>query len=357
MANIYHKQYLVGQGGLHLGIIDDYTYIYDCGGYGKNVDWEQIFLEIKLKISKCRELYIFISHWHEDHSKKLSEMLDVIAPIGFPIFIYTTSTNQKNTIEANLEKIMYICEDMQKHGNNISRKYASFVINDIPQKWKNVTIEKDFINLPKELDNIILKPYITHLEPKEYEVFLNCIKDEAKNNDRHKKLNIESIILNLRSNINNKEFWIICSNAYTTYTKQILHKSKKEVNHQIMLCLYCGQTICNNKLYENWLHTGDALMKNTKELDGFINYYGSLLENITNFQIPHHGSRANHDNKFSRYFHCCYREFFITAQENPSKSTREVKPHLDDIIVCRWKPIAKISEKMKSYIFFNITGV
>ena len=47
MSNTQHIQYPVGQGGLHLGIIGEYAYIYDCGGCGgiSKSQWKNIFAE------------------------------------------------------------------------------------------------------------------------------------------------------------------------------------------------------------------------------------------------------------------------------------------------------------------------
>lgn len=345
MANIYHKQYLVGQGGLHLGIIDDYAYIYDCGGYGRDVDTKQIFSEIKLKISTCKKLYIFISHWHEDHCNYLQKLLDEISQYVSKISVYSPTMNNletpdKNTI--NLEKIMFVCEQMIDHKNQYDADFTNLVVNGYVPERENVTYENDFSNLPAELpDNQIWKPYITHID----------IADSKKFNEKLYEILPKDLyygVNHLEKMVRDKDFWKNCLIAY----KQTFHfQNVKNVNHKNMLCLYCGQTICSNEFYENWLHTGDALMRSKKQIIGFMINYGCLLEYVTHFQIPHHGSRANHDHKFSRYFHRCYREFFITAQENPSKASKEVKPYLDDIVVCRWKPIAKISEKLKSYIF------
>ena len=76
MVSVKHIQYPVGQGGLHLGIIKNYAYIYDCGGYRKCVDWDNIFDDVvkKLKIANCQNLDIFISHWHQDHCNKLEKL-------------------------------------------------------------------------------------------------------------------------------------------------------------------------------------------------------------------------------------------------------------------------------------------
>lgn len=59
MGKIQHIQYPVGQGGLHLGIIGDYAYIYDCGGYGDNVDWNGIFQHILEELRGCQN-WIFL---------------------------------------------------------------------------------------------------------------------------------------------------------------------------------------------------------------------------------------------------------------------------------------------------------
>ena len=57
MSNTQHIQYPVGQGGLHLGIIGEYAYIYDCGGCGgiSKSQWKNIFADIEFN-EKCTVL-------------------------------------------------------------------------------------------------------------------------------------------------------------------------------------------------------------------------------------------------------------------------------------------------------------
>ena len=83
MIACYRKQYAVGQGGLHFGMIsypynDDYNnfaYIYDCGCSSglsiikKKID--DIVNQLK-KQENLTYLYIFISHVHTDHINGLS---------------------------------------------------------------------------------------------------------------------------------------------------------------------------------------------------------------------------------------------------------------------------------------------
>ena len=80
MANIYHIQYPVGQGGLHLGIIDDYAYIYDCGGYGNKVNWSEIFNDISDKLTSLNitDLNIYISHLHKDYYNQVINLVKFI---------------------------------------------------------------------------------------------------------------------------------------------------------------------------------------------------------------------------------------------------------------------------------------
>lgn len=53
MSYCSHIQYPVGQGGLHLGIVGDAAYIYDCGYYrGSKVDWNEVKQDVIAQIQK-----------------------------------------------------------------------------------------------------------------------------------------------------------------------------------------------------------------------------------------------------------------------------------------------------------------
>lgn len=343
MFNIHHIQYPVGQGGLHLGIIGEYAYIYDCGGYVNTVNWNKILYDIKLKTSNCHDLHIFISHWHQDHYNHLAELLDIIASDKLRIHIYDTFTDivTKDNCNKNLEKIMYICEYMLNNENESFYEYANIIINHIFADkeilHKNVTYEEDFKALDRYLsDDIILKPYITHVVEKDSDKFKQALKN----------VGIFDKIENLENLIQDTAFWNSCVRAYKETFK---HQNKAYVNHQVMLCLYSGHknmVCCRDRM--SWLHTGDARLKSKNNLENLISEFKFLLSNVYFAQIPHHCSKYNYDDKFICIFkRCC--NFYYTTQKNDNKCKKIVVPYFYNFLQLLRK-IFPVSDKELSKI-------
>ena len=89
-----------------------------------------------------------------------------------------------------------------------------------------------------------------------------------------------------------------------------------------------------------------ALMKTNIQIKGFLSYFGKLIDFVNCFQIPHHGSKYNQDWRFSIFCTSCYRKFYLTVQDNPSKNQRKyVTPDISDIKKLRCQKIDKYSEK------------
>ncbi len=328
MVNVYHHQYPVGQGGLHLGIVGDYAYIYDCGG-DSNADWNAHLKDINNKIKHCKELHIFISHLHEDHYNKLSKLLNDIESTPKKIFLPYISV---------IEKIIFICDyiiqkelsgDINREEEQELQQYIRDVKND-ENRYETIRHEKEF---EKNVDDIILKSYVTNILPNDERRFSKYLQMEG--------VDVDDLVNQIKTY--NKDFW---KKAVTAYRKTF-HSAR--VSHKIMLNLYCGMnevSIRYDDAIENWLHTGDALMKTNKQIEGFKQNFGNLLNNVNQFQIPHHGSEHNHDWRFSVFCTHCWRKFYLTAQDNPPSNSRKfVTPKIDDITLCRCQSIQKISEK------------
>lgn len=330
MVNVHHIQYPVGQGGLHLGIIGSYAYIYDCGG-DRSADWDTYFNDIEKKVSECKELYIFISHLHEDHYNHLSTLLSYIDNSKITVKFYLPYTSSP-------EKIIFVCDHIIQKGleNNPDRddtklqKYIRDVMNNI-NGYNTIQRGKEVVFT---LENIIIKPYVTNISDNDIRRFLSNLKTVDTNIDIDDLANQINII---------KDFWKKAVAAY----KKTFHTTR--ISHKNMLSLYCGLTKISSgydNTIENWLHTGDALMKTNIQIKGFLSYFGKLIDFVNCFQIPHHGSKYNQDWRFSIFCTSCYRKFYLTVQDNPSKNQRKyVTPDISDIKKLRCQKIDKYSEK------------
>ena len=345
MGKTQHIQYPVGQGGLHLGIIGDYAYIYDCGGYGDNVDWDRIFQHIQAKLRGCQKLDIFISHLHDDHCNQLKNLCSYLTKNAYPhgITIYMPPLT-------DILKIILLCEYYSnKEDTNTNTDeddnwdYVSFILTQKIKELENsdninIKYNRDFYfpkhikytetYLPEDIKNTetILFAYTTKLS-EEAKILVKEFKKRLKD----KKLKGKNISIKEGSKPEtwkNDEFITKAKEAF----KETFHTQK--ITNDIMLCLYCGSRythhLIEKKNHNNWLHTGDANLKDENRLRAFIKKFDALLYNVNYAQIPHHGSKNNHDSAFSSLFNpTC--EFFYTAKDKISNSKRFVKPSVEDI--------------------------
>lgn len=272
MNRVKHIQYPVGQGGLHLGIVGDIAYIYDCGGFGRNVDWDNIFDDIVVQLSQnhCTGIHIFISHWHYDHMNKLDALCDCLKQTKICHYVHTVPIN-------NFQKIAYLCEF-----NGSNEEYNKYY-DDIVKT-----------NMDTSLDNIpeFLHVYQQHPSKKILEKLDFQLSQECQKLYHHSNL---QRLLNDMHNIN------IQQQVKSVY--KIIKHINRYTNHKYMLCLYC-YTPWNE--CSNWLHTGDATMASDNYRQKMSKYYSSIglsLKNANIIQIPHHASRYNHNNKFLDIFH------------------------------------------------------
>ena len=317
MSNTQHIQYPVGQGGLHLGIIGEYAYIYDCGGCGgiSKSQWKNIFADICNKLSGCNVLDIFISHFHCDHYNKLSELLKNISSLRLKITIYLPDMD-------NISKILTICDFLSRH--RMSYKNRKQFITDVVNNLNNYHDDRyptKYLKPGKEYTekygDIILKSYTTNISQDDIEKFkINAREDNLNLDDKTNQIQNQSL-----------EFW---KKARRVFKKTF---GKNYNPNQVMICLYCGVTQKSCQKYitcTSWLHTGDANMKSLADMVGFSKHFRCLLSNTDFIQIPHHGSANNHDEDFSLFFGVCHPcIFYYTC----TQSRTNVKTKINDIIL------------------------
>ena len=328
MNRIQHIQYPVGQGGLHLGIVGDVAYIYDCGGKPPKNYWKSIFCEVQTLLSSCKSLHIFISHLHADHCNKLFEFLNLSA--------VQKITDKQIYMPAMCleEQIMLLTE---YDGDDYERYYNLVVSPE--NALDNVKINQIAKGQEKEirLDNYILYPYVTKLMMGSIQKF----RKELAN----KNLCADTLITDLSQDGNLlKQVKQIFINTFSQ------NGSTKYITNRCMLCLYAGSSaithtqdywhdikwtnynnVCRNCYLEHllieesykcpcdvaWLHTGDIDLSTDTNLDALVKHYGLLLYNVRVAQIPHHGSANNHNCNFSKAFQCDGKKtlFFYTYHE------------------------------------------
>ena len=329
MVDMHHIQYPVGQGGLHLGIIDDYAYIYDCGGYGANVNWIDIFQDIENHLSQnnVKTLDIFISHLHRNHYDKTEDLISVIYNKVREINIYIPPMS-------DIEKIMLICEyhitSEDFSDEKLDNEYIQFVLNGRFAKIEeSEKIKYTNIFANKQLTgDIILHSYTTNISSYNQKKFINELIKQHINPNR----------LTYEIHKYGRNFWQIAINTFKNAFK--IHR----ITNQIMLNLYCGMsypTCCRDKL--NLLHTGDSYLKTYKQVDSFIKAFGVFLSNVNFAQVPHHCSKNNHDLKFLLLFNCnCC--FYYTTQAKVKNFNGIVVPYTDYFISLPCRHILTISD-------------
>lgn len=295
--HIHHVQYPVGQGGLHLGIIGNVAYIYDCGGCGKNVDWDNIFDDIVVQLSQnhCTGIHIFISHWHYDHMNKLDDLCYCLKKNSICHYLHTSPIN-------NFQKIAYLCEF-----NGSNEEYNKYY-DDIVETNMDTSLD----NIPEFLHVYQRHPSKKILEKLDFQLSQECQK-------LYHHSNLQRLLNDMR-NIN------IQQQIKPRYN--IVKHINRYTNHRYMLCLYCYTPLNESS---NWLHTGDATMASKYYRQKMSKYYSSVglsLKNANIIQIPHHASRYNHNKNFIDIFDSKYiRLLYYTIEGGRVKS-----PVVSDIV-------------------------
>lgn len=333
--HILHIQYPVGQGGLHLGIIGDVAYIYDCGCFrGSKANWQDVFNDLEKQISNCNKLYIYISHLHTDHYNKLIDLLhlhNVIKIKDKKIFIPASS---------KIEKIMLLSEfdgteqEYLNYYNFITRPHLDNVDVRIEE------LSKDDAKQISIYNEYILYPFVTSIKDEHIDLFRQKINDNKKDPD--------DLLREMSSATKQKEIRKIFLDSF----------GEKRVTNGIMMCLYCGPDnpkqlwpciippICYY-MYGAWMHTGDADLRLKGYLSDFLNHYGSLINNVRFMQIPHHGSKNSHDMWLRNIFPLMglHVLFYFTHQRNGNAKLYllDLKLHKYQLFTVTDNPLTKIT--------------
>lgn len=336
MIYIKHIQYPAGQGGVHLGIINDHAYIYDCGGFGVNqYQWNKIFTNIHTQLSRCTSLDIFISHYHQDHYNKLSALLKHIAPLHLKIKIYLPDMD-------NITKILTICDFMTKqkkaYSNPKIQQFINDVFNDLGlREYQNIY---EIIHLSPNIEysesynGIIIRSYTTNTSPKDISTF--------KSNAIHIGINLDDAHNQIQKNP--YKFWKDIKAVF----KNTFDKNYN--SNQTMVCLYCGimrKSYLQNHSYTSWLHTGDAYMKEKNDLMKFYQHFTYLLKYVNFVQIPHHASSNNHGKNFALFFGICHPCIFYYTHSNQK---RNIKTKTNDIILFPCQSIHAVTDNYSTMI-------
>lgn len=340
MVDIKHIQYPVGQGGLHLGIIDKIAYIYDCGGCEVGVNWQDIYKKINIELKGCEKLYIFISHIHWDHCNKLEEFLNncIVPRKKITIFLpyYKNATS----------KLICVCSYLEE-------KVESKQIEDFLQPeilWNMWNLEN---TLKDRKFDIQIEFKVDKFENNLLDVYITNISNHLLKKFEKEFRKISPTLLISKPDFQQGSQYL--KTARQAY-KIIFGKNM----HEVMLILSCRDTNTENlyDYYQNtWLHTGDAYLKKSRDICGLFSHFGKFLKYVSFVQIPHHGSIYNRSMYFLMPFGNCkfYRTINDKSLNETSKRVNDIENYTGEttlnltettspLIVCnkKWKPLNRL---------------
>jgi len=368
-------QFPVGQGGLHLGVINDFAYIYDCGALDKNnAEWDNHFSEIRtiLKAHDVKEIHIYISHMHYDHCNKLFSLTSKLENIGIcsiKIYIPKITTpekillllNSNISIEQDYEFYQFVCDPRNfVFSRNNQTNQIQFRVIVLGHNQKNMLLETDLW---------ILDPFVFEANnDKELNDFLSKIGDR-KVKEFLNKLSSEDTAKNLFDYIDNNK------DLYAKLQREYRNHFKSNKFHESMLCLYSGpknhydfcQPHCYNlcQFYKQnryfskffgWLHTGDIDLNDIKNTLFYEHYKEYLPNKVSIMQIPHHGSQHNHDAKFLDIFDKDIEEklIYLTINNHKHNKPREAKMDVSDISGLYYDNLQVITKDPNKGLYFQI---
>lgn len=301
MHDLFHIQYPVGQGGLHLGIIGDVAYVYDCGAVKKYQATACVRCAANMiNKSGVKEVHIFISHLHEDHCNSLEQLLQEVKIVNKIVHIPYIDNEEKllilcsgHSIKMPSEfyiKLLYGNEDYE---NNENEKFR------IVQHGKSGRLAA-LTNVSGWVFDYFVNKSVN---PSGINTFLSWARINIS-----KDLNKNDVLSYLNDKAKRKELkneYLKCITTNLNFTS---------------LCLYCGPTVGNwvHEGLNGWLHTGDYNLKDKAFWGPFFRYYKAYCKYIGWFQIPHHGSKNNISLSLLNYLqNHCNCAFFFTGQLSP----------------------------------------
>lgn len=307
MTNILHIQYPVGQGGLHLGIIGNVAYIYDCGSVQKTRldDYINDVVHI-LKGNYIAKLYIFISHLHEDHCNGLIELVNQVQKyLNIKVYIYLPYISDLEKICLLFDSLLDYTAFMRKITDlqNVEITYLA----DTRSYKKKIQDTREKVQTYAEFNKLNLQ-HIFLFDVFVYDAF--CAKKMvwfkkriktilAKDDlldaltDKVKKAELQNLYKKLSGDINYTSLCLFVG-VNQSIDNVVLYSEYK--------CCVCCNIECKQHDFDNnlkpWLHTGDYCLQDLnmhKFKTKFQDHYQEKLESELFFQIPHHGSKNSID--------------------------------------------------------------
>lgn len=335
MITCYRRQFAVGQGGLHLGIItypyegcsyNNFVYLYDCGCAGsmKNIQENiDIIVSILEKLENLNYFYIFISHIHSDHINGIPILIDKIKNLHIahtPVFVLPFMSDAEKLIQIgglSFEDDDMLISFLENPHNIIPSKFDIQILYDIEsfdikENYPSYVIpETNFAGILSHNDEFqfgIRDKYSWVLLPYYYRINPSILS------------NIQTELANANITLNNFK-----EKNYLKKLQTIYKKYKCDLNLS-SLCLYSGTNLPVNYSHTGWLHTGDINFSNDATFWNLTYHYDKYKDNVRVAQIPHHGSEKNSKLKYFREFHNL-KTLFITTSNNTNGHGR---PHVSD---------------------------
>ena len=325
-------QYPVGQGGLHLGVVGKFAYIYDCGGWGATTNWNDTLKDVVDNIKGCMTLYLYISHFHGDHCNKLRDLFGKL-PKGIDIKFYYPKPS-------TIQKIVLLAESNYNPNDDLyaqrSDEYYDLIF-DTDKFINDEYVEKQKIKInPISIDPIRQKQSMEQVRRKGFDAIPVFEAAPARENfllDAFVTLHNKTKIGHFKKMLKARGWHIdedllkdLKYNSRTLQEIRKIYRGSVGLIHGTMLCLYAGLRRHHEK--HNWLHTGDMNLSYVQKR-AFYRHYRRYLPYTNYIQIPHHGSNAYHTPDFNVLKENDHAVFFLTRQQSPSaSSTRHVTPHL-----------------------------
>lgn len=297
--------------------------VYDCGS---STDVELVKKQIRATFNKNEPIQaVFISHLHEDHINGLDFLLEYcdVKNIVFPFTSNEEKTilllyNLVNEINQESFSFSFIKNPRNAIESKVQDKQLPRLLQIIPQEFQgNRNIEDSYDTIRSGID---LSHYIF-----DNKLLCNCwlyIPFNFQHKNKYERL-MKEINLIFGNSFNEKleieELW----RTSTTETKNKIKKAYESLPGSLntnSMTLYSGTSkysgvqfvLCNHSrsypccccdfYYKNvgCLYTGDYDAGKLTNFEELRKKYIKYWKNIGCIQIPHHGSKNNFNNHFSK---------------------------------------------------------
>ena len=317
----------IGQGGFYSETLkegdQEVTVVYDCGGNSKPFMENYLknyFPKIDEDPTKQKKTIdaVFISHMHEDHVNGLIFLLEnynvryLFLPqlnLGELLEVYVYNSKKSNSVGNQLLSIFYA-------NNQDVMTFRDTLVYKVPHSNEDGLLQ---LEISENDLNIQQNNHISHFSRgmkihynrKWLFIPYNPPRHTILNGERRSFYNYFRDILN-----GGKEFGI---NDIKSIVKKIGKRACKEVykeyfgsHNSYSMTLFSGAVLSDIENYHNdyyyyipWphlpfnspncLYMGDFEAKDDVSLRNLRNFYNPIWESISSLQVPHHGSRNNHN--------------------------------------------------------------